>query len=81
MLRLVGTTTVTLQAGGKEAKFDSVHLLAKQDIEVRGKDVLGLTLLIPQPSTINGQVRAEGTAKLTIANRKVILRPGREANL
>ncbi len=50
-----------------------VHLLAEQDIEVNGKDVLGLVLLIPPPITVNGHAVLEGTTDTVLGSGRVFM--------
>jgi hypothetical protein len=74
-LRLSGTTTFNQPAGSKTPPAMMVHLLAKQDIEVSGKDVYGIILLIPPPFTINGHVYLDGAPDNKIEKIDVTLRP------
>ena len=53
----------------------TVHLLAKQDIEVGGKDLYGLILLIPPPITVTGHAYLEGANETAIGNGRVTIRP------
>jgi len=52
-----------------------VHLLAKQDIEVTAKDLLGIALLIPPPITVTGHAVLESTTETKVANGVINLRP------
>ncbi len=52
-----------------------VHLLAKQEIEVSAKDLLGITVLIPPPITVNGHAVLQSTTETNIARGNVYARP------
>jgi hypothetical protein len=74
-LRLTGTTTILPPAGSKTPPAMMPHLLAKQDIEVSGKDVYGIILLMPPPFTINGHVYMEGAPDTKIEKPEVSMKP------
>jgi 5-hydroxyisourate hydrolase-like protein (transthyretin family) len=52
-----------------------VHLLAKQEIEVTAKDLLGIALMIPPPITVNGHAVLQGTTETNITNGKLSAKP------
>ncbi len=52
-----------------------VHLLAKQDIEVSAKDLLGIIILIPPPITVTGRAVLEGTTETAVAKGRLTVRP------
>jgi hypothetical protein len=52
-----------------------VHLLAKQEIEVSAKDLLGITVLIPPPITVNGHAVLQSATETNIARGNVYARP------
>jgi hypothetical protein len=64
-----------LAKGSKTAAATSIYLLSKQDVEVSGRDLWGLLLLIYPPSTINGKVFLDGAADSKIDRGEVILKP------
>jgi hypothetical protein len=74
-LRLIGTTTIDTPPHSKTPPVPMVHLLAKQDIEISGKDQYGILLLIPPPFTITGRIHLEGTPEDKLEKGDVSLRP------
>jgi len=64
-----------LRLVGSSAPDTMLHLLAKQDLEVTGKDILNITLLIPPPVLISGHVSVEGAPQNQLAMGSVTLRP------
>ena len=73
---LPGTYTFLLTGTLTAAQKSAAHLLAKQDIEVNGKDLLGLALLIPPPITVNGRVVLDNNGEQTnVAKGRVTIRP------
>ncbi len=74
--RLTGALTLPQSKSvRKAASGPTVHLLAKSDIEVSGKDLLGLIVLIPPPITVTGRAYLEGTNEPNLLRGSVTLRP------
>jgi hypothetical protein len=71
-LRLVGTT-IQNTSSPKDAQPMALHLLAKQDIEISGKDTYGIIVLISPPLTIDGHISVEGQPNETIGSGEVKL--------
>ena len=74
-LRLTGTTVPSLQITPKSPAPMTFHLLAKQEIEISGKDLYGILLLMPPPFTITGRVDLEGEPDRKVDKPDVSLRP------
>ncbi len=74
-LRLTGAVAVAQPKNSQNSTAMIVHLLAKQEIEVSGKDLLGLNLLIPPPITVTGHAYLEGTTQSNIGKGRVTIRP------
>jgi len=64
-----------LRLVGSRPPDTMLHLLAQQDLEVTGKDILNITLLIPPPFLMNGHVSIEGAPQNQLELGKVTLRP------
>jgi hypothetical protein len=75
ILRLIGTTAVQNPKTPKAPPDTMLHLPAKQDLEVSGKDILNINLLIPPPFLINGHVILEGAQQNNMDLGEVTLRP------
>jgi hypothetical protein len=74
-LKLTGTTTINPPPGSKTPPAMMLHLLAKQDIEISGKGVYGILILIPPPSVITGRVYLSEAGQDKIEKGDVMLRP------
>ncbi len=74
-LRLTGALTMPQPKNSQTPTGPAVHLLAKQDIDVSAKDLLGLIVLIPPPITVIGHAYLEGTTESNIGKGRVTLRP------
>jgi hypothetical protein len=72
-LRLVGITVPNTTAKAKEPQPMLLHLLAKQEIEISGKDAYGIMLLISPPYTIDGHVSVDGQPNETVKGGEVKL--------
>jgi hypothetical protein len=75
ILRLVGSTSVINPKAPKASPDTMLHLLARLDLEVSGKDLLSITILIPPPFTINGHISVEGQPDSKIEKGDITLRP------
>jgi hypothetical protein len=73
--RLTGALSLPQPKNSKTPAATMVRLLAKQDIEVSGKDLYGLMLLIPPPITVTGRAYLEGTTETNITKGRVAIRP------
>jgi hypothetical protein len=65
----------TSQAQTQAQAGPTVHLLARQDIEVSGKDLMGIILLIPPPITVTGHAYLEGPTETDLPKGKVTIKP------
>lgn len=71
-LRLVGST-IPNTTNSKDPPPMLLHLLAKQDIEISGKDTYGILILISPPFLIDGHVSVEGQPNEPIGSGEVKL--------
>jgi hypothetical protein len=72
-LRLVGTTTQSATKTFNETQPMLLHLLAKQDIEISGKDAYGILILISPAFTVGGHVSVEGQPNELIKSGEIKL--------
>jgi hypothetical protein len=74
-LRLSGALSTPAPKDSNKPPSTMLHLLAKQDLEVSGKDIYGITLLIPPPITITGRAYIEDANETKISQGRVTIRP------
>ena len=70
-LRLTGALSTPLPNNSDKPPSTMLHLLAKQDVEVNGKDIYGITLLIPPPITITGRAYMEDATETKVSQGHV----------
>jgi hypothetical protein len=74
-LRLTGALLASQSKSPQRSVGPGARLLAKQDIEVSAKDLLGVIVLIPPPITVTGHAVLEGTTETNVAKGRVTIRP------
>lgn len=74
-LRLTGALSTPALKNSNKPPSTMIHLLAKQDLEVSGKDIYGITLLIPPPITITGRAYLEDANETKISEGRITMRP------
>lgn len=73
--RLIGAQLTPPVKGSTRPSAPVVHLLAKQEIEVSGKDLLGLMILMSTPINITGHTTLENNKEKTVGQGRIMLRP------
>jgi hypothetical protein len=72
-LRLVGISVPNTKGNSKDPQPMLLHLLAKQEIEISGKDAYGIVLLISPPYRIDGHVSVDGQPNYAVKGGEVKL--------
>ena len=80
-LTLEGALALSQPANSRRASASQFHILAKQDIEVTGKDLLGVTVLIPPPITVTGHAVLEGTTVSAVGKGRVRIKPAEPSSI
>jgi hypothetical protein len=74
-LRLSGALNAPPSKNSEGPAGTTLHLLAKQDIDVSGKDIYGIILLIPPPITVTGRAYLDNANETKPSYGRVVISP------